>query len=176
MRTCRCLRWWVAWRRPWLRELGGLAAGAAYGGQHDRDPQHLAAAQRAPRTEVVEADKLGGPGVVADREPGRGVARPDGVPHDRPVRVSRPRGALGTGLDGRGVRRGGVAGTAGRSATIVAAATGIISRAEGRTRRAGRWPFLVGPVSGRIRDCVGEVTRAPPSVDGPWWFQPREAP
>ena len=125
--------------------------------------------QRGPRTEVVEAEQLGGPGVVADRQPGRGVARPDGVPHDRPVRVARPRGALGAGLDGRGLRRGCVRGYGGQQRDGGRGGDRDASAARpGAT--AGRGTAVLGRTGCRSdRDCVGEVTRAPPSVDGPWW-------
>ena len=94
-----------------LRERGLLAghvtAGAAYGGEHDGDSQYLALIDRAPGPEAVQAEELVGPRVVAHRETGRRLPGADGVPHDRTVRVTGPRGSL---------RRGGKHSDGGRDA------------------------------------------------------------
>ena len=82
----------------------GRAAAAARGGEHDRDAQRPGPGRAARRAEPVEAEQLGGPGVVAHRQPGRGVTGTDGVPHDRAVRVARPRGGLAAGACGESQR------------------------------------------------------------------------
>ena len=61
-------------------------------GHDDRDPDPLADVQRAVPAEVVERAQLAGPGVVADRQAGGGVAGADGVHARCGGRVAGPAG------------------------------------------------------------------------------------
>ncbi len=80
----------------------GLAVCLAPGGDHHRDAEHLTLVEHAARAEVVQAEQLGGPGVVADGEAGGGLTGPHTcrtiVRSGWPGHGRRPRPRLGTSV------------------------------------------------------------------------------
>ena len=151
IRTGSCLR---ACLRAWWPPGAGMAAGLAGRGDDDRDPEHLAAVERARGAQPVQPDQLGGPGVVAHGQAGR--------PSHRGVRrVARSPGrdgpATGWPEQPTGQRPGSSSGSSCGSSS---------GRGQARPRGPGRaWPSVRCRPGWR----VGEVTRDPPSAAGAAW-------
>ena len=130
--------WWVCacWVLPWVGRpsvgvVGRGATSVLAGRRADhRDLDPLADSERGGAAEVVVGDQLGGPGVEAHGQAGRGVAGLDGV------RLRDPAGRQGTVVGGG--REGGEAG----EEEAAGDAGGSDTDEELQGRRHARVPFV----------------------------------
>ena len=165
------------WARGAAAALRGAGLAVGQRGDHDRDLEVLADAEPGAAAEVVVADQLGRPGVVADGEPGRGLAGPDRVVHDPAaagqVAVGSERGDPSrTRVAARRPRPLRCAGSAdgGREAAaaveVVEEVTGgaIVEVMVDSLRRPARRPGPSGPVTARADGANEGIDRNPPAV------------
>ena len=164
-----------AWCFAWCRLVVVPGVVAAYGGEHDRHPDHPAGVQGAVAPQVVDPAQLPGPGVEPDGDPGRGVAALDPVADQRPARVARPAVPLGGDQpDGRVGRvdpgRGGGRGAAGEHGRAEQHDAAGGRRGHRRGEPAGRTPGRAG--TGRGGGCgwgkspAGSLRRSAADCDG----------